>query len=414
MIIRCPQCDSTYEIAGSTQVLGKKVRCTNCTHVWRVEAVEENPRAVVPEPEITEADADFAQEGAEAEASGDSSPDPGEDHDQLAAQNADAGPDDGDRPWEDPSEGDGAQAEPAPMAPERPNATLRREPAGWHQTAAPPLAPAAPTTARPSRQRPDRYSLDPFDETKPVAGSAPAAGAGASSTPFSDLGANWSAAERRIERERSYTNGHAALANGPSRQPTDPVRTNPRQVDASWDRGSQLDGETDYDPQDRPVREQANDFAEPALPGRGSRMGVVLGWLALVAVLTGGAMFGLFGRETVVQVLPGAAPVYASLGMPVNRRGLEFRDVTYVWTVDGKGRPAIDVAGEIENVSAAPVMVPTVVFAFQDEEGLELFHWATPVRRSPLPPGKRSKFQARIPAPPEAVRNLQLRFARAR
>ncbi|MEZ5775662.1 MAG: FxLYD domain-containing protein [Hyphomicrobiaceae bacterium] len=210
------------------------------------------------------------------------------------------------------------------------------------------------------------------------------------------------------ERER----GHPERGRRGAEMPASTAGMEARRRDAEFDVGGMSDplpGETGIDDFDR--EELEGPFPDARRGGGRRAAGVLIGWLALVLALAGLIAFLVLGRVEVARALPGSASIYAALGMPVNVRGLVFHDVAYQWSADGKGRPALDISGEIENITDEPVKVPTVVFAFLDEEGLELFSWATPVRRSALPPGKRSRFQARIPAPPEAVHNLQVRFA---
>ena len=120
------------------------------------------------------------------------------------------------------------------------------------------------------------------------------------------------------------------------------------------------------------------------------------------------------GSSTVVRLLPATAPVYAALGIPVNVRGLEFAGVAYEWQIDPRGRPAISIKGEVRNISREARSVPSVVVSFLDQEGLELFDWATPMRLSALQPGASAPFSTLVPAPPESVRNVEIRFAKAR
>jgi hypothetical protein len=141
---------------------------------------------------------------------------------------------------------------------------------------------------------------------------------------------------------------------------------------------------------------------------------VLAGWLAILAAVGGVLVTAVLAPERMVRLLPGTAAIYAAMGVPVNVRGLEFSNLGYRWAGDNAGRPALEIAGEVTNITTEPLIVPTVVFALLDEDGLEIFHWATVIRRSALPPGKTTRFQARIPAPPEAVRGLQVHFATER
>jgi Protein of unknown function (DUF3426) len=166
-------------------------------------------------------------------------------------------------------------------------------------------------------------------------------------------------------------------------------------------------------PQGDDVEVEAEDAVEENRPAGGGWV-VTIGWVLFAGIVAGLMGFLYVGRTQVVRTLPGAAPIYASAGLPVNVRGLEFRNVSYKWGIDRKGRPAMTVAGTVVNITNQPQSVPSVAFVFLDATQAELFNWATPIRDTPLQPGKSTSFEARIPAPPDAVANLQLRFAKVR
>ena len=143
-----------------------------------------------------------------------------------------------------------------------------------------------------------------------------------------------------------------------------------------------------------------------SLPGS-----LAAGWAALALVLTGILSIGYFQRIAVVKLLPGAASTYERIGLPVNVRGLAFKDVKYSWETSA-GRPVLEVVGEIENVTSRPMKVPTVVFGLRTKEKVEVYQWAADVRADLLPPGEQAAFTAQIPTPPKSIRDVQVRFAK--
>lgn len=424
MIIKCPQCSATYDQPAST--LGKKVRCTRCQSVWRAEA----PAPDVAEPPAAAEEArppvHHASIGSDSRpATAETRPAPKTDiaPPRPVAVEAPApmpqavngtghghGDTDDDESGDDES-GDEAEA-PAPVIPP-PMAASSVSPAPRKD----------PFAVRPGTTR--TSDLPPRVETARASQAQPAAKRAALPQPaFDDFGDDAEAAPSRDHRHRA---GTPTGANGTGRHKTAPAPA----PDAFWDDDDSTPvlpptkGAKSSRQRDRaPAPAEADAYDDPYTPASlddardGSRTAgrglLVLGWLALVSLVAGLGAFLYVGRTEVVRALPGIAPVYARAGMPINVRGLEFRDVSFQWTVDAKGRPAMDIAGEVENVSDQPRSVPTVVFAFQDAEGLEIFNWATPIRYTALQPGKRTRFQARIPAPPASVANLQVRFARAR
>ncbi len=152
-------------------------------------------------------------------------------------------------------------------------------------------------------------------------------------------------------------------------------------------------------------------FVDQKSAGRAAAM---IGWVALVAALVGLTSFAYLGAETVIRKLPGSATLYAMLGVPTNVRGLEFKTLDYHWQIDPRGLPVLSISGEVHNISQEPRSVPSVVFAFLDQDGLELFDWATPMRSNVLQPGAKTSFASVVPAPPDAVRKVEVRFAKSR
>lgn len=141
------------------------------------------------------------------------------------------------------------------------------------------------------------------------------------------------------------------------------------------------------------------------------RAGIIAGWAGLGLGIAAVAIGFFAAPQAVVAALPGAARLYDRMGIAVNLRGLAFDNVTYNWIEQG-GRPALDVTGEIVNLTGRAIEPPPVLFALRDGEAAEVFQWAARVRDEPLAAGERAEFSARIPSPPGAVRSLQVRFAR--
>lgn len=374
MIIRCPQCSATYEIPDQGAVVGRKVRCTRCTHVWRAEPVA--PEAEVPV-------------GAGGE--------------------------------------EMAEAPPAPaVVPPRPVATAAEPPVlpslrgSEPEEAGGPLRNGAHPVPPPRREPPPPGSRPPLG-ARPAFEPAPRIGE-ERRDPFArpgPLGSDRPLGTGKLDLPRAETPIREPLFPPPSGRPGPPNGVPASgEDDPFWKEEPRFGGVARKEPAATPVAVQpVREVVLEPKPRRGSGLGLVLLWLMLFGVI--GALAGLLTvrRDDVTAALPGAAPWYQKLGFgpaaSLKTVSLDFRAVNLVWTVDGKGRPALDIAGEIINKSKAAAVPSSVVFAFLDEGGAELFNWAAPVRRTPLAPGKTAKFQARIPAPPEVAKTLQIRFAAA-
>ncbi|MCG8652098.1 MAG: hypothetical protein MI861_19825, partial [Pirellulales bacterium] len=183
--------------------------------------------------------------------------------------------------------------------------------------------------------------------------------------------------------------------------------------------------------QPEPDRDEVADFygdqaSEPALEkpqepiviGRSRRRltipaGLAAGWAGLVLAVLAIGFLTINQREAIVRAMPGSAWAYASLGMPVNVRGLDFRDVAYSWESDA-GRIVLEVHGDIVNITDRDMQVPPVVFALRDEVKKEVYQWEEAVLSEPLGAGASAAFAIRIPTPPKSIKSVQVRFARAR
>lgn len=128
--------------------------------------------------------------------------------------------------------------------------------------------------------------------------------------------------------------------------------------------------------------------------------------LLVLAVL----VVGFFALRTVlVSAAPGLGGLYARLGMPVNVRGLDFRNVGVTRDSVG-GSSGLVVTGEIFNPGGPARPLPALRFTLYDGQGREVGGWSANVEHPPLAGGEAAPFRSRLADPPEAARQLQLRF----
>jgi hypothetical protein len=149
----------------------------------------------------------------------------------------------------------------------------------------------------------------------------------------------------------------------------------------------------------------------PIAEGRKRKLppAVAIGWGALALLLIILAALVAMAPKTVVSLLPGSARLYTMMGVNVNP--LIIQNVRSAWNDAGPNR-VLQVSGEIVNLSAGQVAVPPVVVSLQDQTGKELSQVTANVPA--LVAGGKSPFTVQIPSPPESVRNLQVRFAKAK
>jgi hypothetical protein len=122
------------------------------------------------------------------------------------------------------------------------------------------------------------------------------------------------------------------------------------------------------------------------------------------------AILALIGwRADVVRVAPQTASLYAAIGLPVNLRGLTFKDVTTT-TESHEGVQVLVVEGTISSASPRVVEVPRLRFSVRNGGGQEVYAWTSLPTRSMLAPGETLTFRSRLASPPPDARDVLVRF----
>ena len=173
-----------------------------------------------------------------------------------------------------------------------------------------------------------------------------------------------------------------------------------------------------------PPAETAASEPEPPKPMRGARLiksggdsgkkasawRKIADWrvmsVAVTALMLGA---GLHQREAVVRLLPQTAKLYASVGFPVNLRGIEIRNVKSRLVVDND-EPVLVVDGDLVNVADRRVDVPRLHFALLAPDGRQIYVWSAQADRANLQPGETLNFRRRLAAPPAEAKNVSVRF----
>lgn len=119
-------------------------------------------------------------------------------------------------------------------------------------------------------------------------------------------------------------------------------------------------------------------------------------------------------RNAVVGLVPQMASVFSAIGLPVNRRGLEIRDVVAVQNPAGEDRPAeLVIEGDLVGVGRADTPVPGLRIEISDAAGKPLKSFPAPAPRTVLGTGESARFRAKLTDPPAQGRSVMLRFAEA-
>ncbi|WP_290546076.1 hypothetical protein [Aestuariivirga sp.] len=135
-------------------------------------------------------------------------------------------------------------------------------------------------------------------------------------------------------------------------------------------------------------------------------------WAGLAVLTLAPAIGVLAFPEQVVAAVPGSIGLYGWMGREVNIYGLEIRKVDLQHLIVD-GRKVIAIKGELTNVSSTERKIPWLRFGLRSKDNAEVYHWTLDTEVRPLRPGESTSFVTRLASPPDAARNLEIRFARA-
>jgi hypothetical protein len=149
----------------------------------------------------------------------------------------------------------------------------------------------------------------------------------------------------------------------------------------------------------------------PIAEGRKRKLppAVAIGWGVLALLLIMLAAMVALSPKTVVSLLPGSARLYAMMGKPVSALGVKIENVRSAWSYAG-AQLVLQVDGDIVNLTAKEVVVPTVEITLQDKSGKQLSQSTANVLA--LGAGAKTSFSVQIPGAPENVSSLKVRFAK--
>jgi predicted Zn finger-like uncharacterized protein len=190
-------------------------------------------------------------------------------------------------------------------------------------------------------------------------------------------------------------------AEAPSLQPSADVPPLPSRIVDSGDT-----------PPARPSRPKADEppkrrFRKPALPrARSFRFSP-----SVILLMLGSALLATFllGREQVVRTVPDSASVYERIGLPVNLRGVEFRDVKGAnEVVDGV--VVLVVEGQLVNITSRAADLPRLRLAVRDAGGKEIYTWTATPPAPRLEAGQAVPFRSRLASPPPDGASVEVRF----
>ncbi len=132
-------------------------------------------------------------------------------------------------------------------------------------------------------------------------------------------------------------------------------------------------------------------------------------WTILILILFGMNIAIIAGRHQIVRYLPQTASLFASIGLPVNLRNLEFDDIK-ISKETQDGVSILIIEGKIVNTAGTATDVPRLRFAARNASGQEVYTWSMQPTRSILGPGDSLPFVSRLAAPPADAVDILVRF----
>ena len=166
-------------------------------------------------------------------------------------------------------------------------------------------------------------------------------------------------------------------------------------------------------PRVEPAAAAASRSRLPARPGRLEQVVIGVGWVMLAVLVLGVGWSGLHYRQNIAAVWPQSSSLYATMGMRVNTRGLEFHDKTAHFESDGQ-QDVLIITGHLLNTTSRELSVPAIRVSLMDADKRVLTHWNFTAGIAMLHPGQQATFHTQLASPPPAARNIELSFAAER
>jgi predicted Zn finger-like uncharacterized protein len=135
----------------------------------------------------------------------------------------------------------------------------------------------------------------------------------------------------------------------------------------------------------------------------------ILSQPTLIVVLAIALFTIVQARTTVVRHFPQTGSLFAMLGMPVNLRGLVFKDVVSKSEFH-EGAMVLVVEGVVANLTPRTLDVPRLRFSLRNAAGHEVYAWTALPTRPQLGSGDGLAFRTRLASPPADGRDVIVRF----
>ena len=135
-------------------------------------------------------------------------------------------------------------------------------------------------------------------------------------------------------------------------------------------------------------------------------------FLSLAAGLVGGV---LAFRDIAAEALPGLAPFYRTIGLPVTVQPLIFEGIQYDWKLT-EGKPTLVVRGAVYNRGHRKVKVPDFVVTIKDTDPALDREYSANLRTggSKIRPDQRAEFQIELLSPSQSIAAVELELRNVR
>jgi predicted Zn finger-like uncharacterized protein len=156
--------------------------------------------------------------------------------------------------------------------------------------------------------------------------------------------------------------------------------------------------------------EETQEHASQPVRRSGSRGGLALAaaWGLFLCIAAGLVIGFLSFRDIVADALPGVAPLYRKIGIPVTVQPLIFEGVQYEWTLSDN-KPALHISGSVYNRAQRKVRAPEFFITIKDQDpALDREYSANLQGGSKIKAGHRSDFEIELLSPNTTVTSVEL------
>ena len=158
-----------------------------------------------------------------------------------------------------------------------------------------------------------------------------------------------------------------------------------------------------------PLAAEAREATPPLAEPRRSHAGAIAAVVIILLLIAGAVLAAaLVERQAIVARYPSASPLFAALGLPVERPAavLKIDKIKPMRTAEG-----LIIEGEVSNAGKAAHELPRLRVALQDAADKEVQFKIIPPPKIRLEPGEIAHFKTPFEHPADAAKNVVVTFA---